>query len=51
MATGGTTLVSLVQRGIEKEMERIRANMHRERGETFSPPTPGKWFVQISTDR
>ncbi|EJD51313.1 hypothetical protein AURDEDRAFT_159718 [Auricularia subglabra TFB-10046 SS5] len=34
------TLVSLVQRGLEKEMERIRHDMARRRGEEFSPPTP-----------
>ncbi len=34
------TAVSLVQRKLEKEMERVRADMHRERGEKFAPPTP-----------
>ncbi|KAG8897581.1 hypothetical protein FRC01_011279, partial [Tulasnella sp. 417] len=35
-----TTLASLAQRSVEKEVERVRANMHRERGQKFSPPTP-----------
>jgi len=35
------TLVSLVQRGIEKEIDRFRHDMARQRGEEFSPPTPG----------
>ncbi|KIO34237.1 hypothetical protein M407DRAFT_3653 [Tulasnella calospora MUT 4182] len=39
-AFGATTLASLAQRGVEKEVERVRANMHRERGQKFSPPTP-----------
>ncbi|KZV88102.1 hypothetical protein EXIGLDRAFT_839449 [Exidia glandulosa HHB12029] len=34
------TLVSLVQRSIEKEFERVRHDMARRRGEEFSPPTP-----------
>jgi hypothetical protein len=42
---GGTgaaavTGVSLVQRQLDKEIERVRADMHRERGERFAPPTP-----------
>lgn len=34
------TGISLVERGIDKEMERVRLDMHRQRGETFSPPMP-----------
>ncbi|KAG9019015.1 hypothetical protein FRB90_007187 [Tulasnella sp. 427] len=39
-AGAATTLASLAQRGVEKEVERVRANMHRERGQKYSPPTP-----------
>ncbi|KAG9114914.1 hypothetical protein FRC07_007586 [Ceratobasidium sp. 392] len=35
-----TTLASLIQRSLEKEVERVRLDMHRQRGEKFSPPTP-----------
>ncbi|KZS93944.1 hypothetical protein SISNIDRAFT_474054 [Sistotremastrum niveocremeum HHB9708] len=37
---GVTTLASLAQRELEKEMERIRIDMHRQRGEKYAPPTP-----------
>ncbi|KAG8993711.1 hypothetical protein FRB94_010453 [Tulasnella sp. JGI-2019a] len=36
----GTTVVSLAQRNIEKEVQRVRMDLQRVRGETFSPPTP-----------
>ncbi|KEP50963.1 hypothetical protein V565_070100 [Rhizoctonia solani 123E] len=39
-AFGLTTLASLSQRSLEKEIERVRLDMHRQRGEKFSPPTP-----------
>lgn len=32
--------ISLVSNGLEKEMERVRMEMHRQRGEEFAPPTP-----------
>ncbi|WWC90217.1 uncharacterized protein L201_005150 [Kwoniella dendrophila CBS 6074] len=34
------TLISLVQRGLDKEIERVRQDMGRQRGEAFSPPIP-----------
>ena len=34
------TGISLVQRGIDKEVERVRQDLHRQRGEAFSPPMP-----------
>ncbi|THV04790.1 hypothetical protein K435DRAFT_714363 [Dendrothele bispora CBS 962.96] len=34
------TAVSMVQRKLEKEFDRVRLEMHRQRGEKFSPPTP-----------
>ncbi|QRV98489.1 C2 domain-containing protein [Ceratobasidium sp. AG-Ba] len=34
------TLASIIQRSLEKEVERVRLDMHRQRGEKFSPPTP-----------
>ncbi|KAG8954346.1 hypothetical protein FRC03_011485 [Tulasnella sp. 419] len=37
---GLTTMASIAQRNVEKEVERVRMDMHRQRGETFSPPTP-----------
>ncbi|KAG9080546.1 hypothetical protein FRC06_006453 [Ceratobasidium sp. 370] len=37
---GVTTLASIIQRSLEKEVERVRLDMHRQRGEKFSPPTP-----------
>lgn len=37
---GCTTLASIIQRSLEKEIERVRLDMHRQRGEKFSPPTP-----------
>lgn len=43
------TLVSLVQRGIEKEVERIRHDMARQRGEEFAHPTPGATGLKLST--
>ncbi|PBK93314.1 hypothetical protein ARMGADRAFT_1013004 [Armillaria gallica] len=32
--------VSIVQRKLEKEVERVRVEMHRVRGEKYAPPTP-----------
>lgn len=32
--------ISLVERGLDKELERVRQAMGRSRGETFSPPMP-----------
>lgn len=37
---GLMTAVSLVERGMDKEMERVRQDMARQRGEAFSPPLP-----------
>ncbi|OCF60178.1 C2 domain-containing protein [Kwoniella mangroviensis CBS 10435] len=34
------TLISLVERGLDKEIERVRQDMGRQRGEAFSPPLP-----------
>jgi Ca2+-dependent lipid-binding protein len=34
------TVLSIVERGFEKEVERVRHDMGRQRGEAFSPPTP-----------
>jgi Ca2+-dependent lipid-binding protein len=34
------TGISLVERGIEKEVERVRQDMHRQRGQAYSPPMP-----------
>jgi len=34
------TSASIVQRKLEKEVDRVRADMHRVRGEKFAPPTP-----------
>lgn len=42
-----TTLASLAQRGVEKEVERVRADMHRQRGQKFSPPTPGMFLLDV----
>jgi hypothetical protein len=40
LAFGLMTAVSLVERGIEKEIERVRQDLSRQRGEAFSPPMP-----------
>ncbi|WVR03079.1 hypothetical protein IAU60_000068 [Kwoniella sp. DSM 27419] len=37
---GLMTGISLVERGIEKELERVRQDMGRQRGESYSPPFP-----------
>nr|WVH01955.1 C2 domain-containing protein [Naematelia aurantialba] len=34
------TGISLVERGIDKEVERVRQDMGRQRGQSFSPPVP-----------
>ncbi|KAJ9109924.1 hypothetical protein QFC19_001905 [Naganishia cerealis] len=34
------TLVSLISRNLEEEMDAVRLDMHRQRGEIYSPPTP-----------
>ncbi|KAG8861392.1 hypothetical protein FRB96_002841 [Tulasnella sp. 330] len=36
----GTTVASLAQRNVEKEVQRVRMDLHRARGEAYSPPTP-----------
>ncbi|CAG8659482.1 142_t:CDS:10, partial [Acaulospora colombiana] len=36
----GSTVASLAQRKLEREVERVRYDMHRQRGEKFAPPTP-----------
>ncbi|KIJ49556.1 hypothetical protein M422DRAFT_225382 [Sphaerobolus stellatus SS14] len=40
MGFAAVTSVSIVQRKLEKEVDRVRADMHRARGEKFAPPTP-----------
>ncbi|KAF8578018.1 hypothetical protein K439DRAFT_1363416 [Ramaria rubella] len=40
LGTVAVTSVSFIQRRLEKEVERVRADMHRERGEKFTPPMP-----------
>jgi Ca2+-dependent lipid-binding protein len=35
-----TTLASLAQRKLEKEVERVRFDLHTQRGAMYSPPTP-----------
>jgi Ca2+-dependent lipid-binding protein len=35
-----TTAASLVERNIEKELERVRQDLSRQRGEAYSPPMP-----------
>ncbi|WVW81245.1 hypothetical protein I302_103236 [Kwoniella bestiolae CBS 10118] len=37
---GLMTLISIVERGLDKEVERVRQDMGRQRGEAFSPPIP-----------
>ena len=32
--------ISLVERGIDKEVERVRQDLGRQRGQAFSPPMP-----------
>ena len=34
------TVASVMERGLEKEMEAVRQDMGRARGEAFSPPFP-----------
>lgn len=34
------TAVSLVGRSLEKDVEKVRQDMGRQRGEAFSPPVP-----------
>jgi Ca2+-dependent lipid-binding protein len=34
------TAISLVERGMEKELEAVRLDMHRQRGVAYSPPAP-----------
>lgn len=40
VGAGLMTGISLVERGLEKEMERVRLDLSRQRGEAFSPPLP-----------
>lgn len=40
LAFGGATVASLAQRKLEREVERVRFDMHRQRGEKYAPPTP-----------
>ncbi|PVG01479.1 hypothetical protein CPB86DRAFT_781696 [Serendipita vermifera] len=40
LAFAGSTVASLAQRKLEREVERVRYDMHRQRGEKFAPPTP-----------
>lgn len=35
-----TTLASIASRNVEREVDRIRHDMHRQRGEKYAPPTP-----------
>jgi Ca2+-dependent lipid-binding protein len=34
------TGISLVERGLEKEVERVRQDLGRQRGQAYSPPLP-----------
>ncbi|ORX35103.1 hypothetical protein BD324DRAFT_582681 [Kockovaella imperatae] len=34
------TGINIVMRGVDKEVERVRQDLHRQRGESFSPPMP-----------
>lgn len=34
------TALSLVERSLEKDVEKVRQDMGRQRGEAFSPPVP-----------
>lgn len=34
------TLINIISRSLEKEVESIRMDMHRQRGAIYSPPTP-----------
>ncbi|KAF8323426.1 hypothetical protein DL93DRAFT_2223342 [Clavulina sp. PMI_390] len=40
VAFGAFSMISITRRNMEKELERIRMDLHRVRGEKFSPPTP-----------
>jgi Ca2+-dependent lipid-binding protein len=40
MGFASVTCVSLMHRNVEKEINRVRADMHRQRGQKFGPPTP-----------
>lgn len=40
LSFGGATVASLAQRKLEHEIERVRFDMHRQRGEQYAPPTP-----------
>lgn len=40
LAFVGATVASIAERKLEREVERIRFDMHRQRGETYAPPTP-----------
>jgi len=39
IAFAGFSMISITRRNMEKELERIRMDLHRVRGEKFSPPT------------
>jgi Ca2+-dependent lipid-binding protein len=40
LSVGGATVASIAQRKLEREVERVRFDMHRQRGEQYAPPTP-----------
>ncbi|KEI42441.1 uncharacterized protein L969DRAFT_14642 [Mixia osmundae IAM 14324] len=40
VALAGVSALGVASRKIEKELERVRMDLHRQRGENFSPPTP-----------
>lgn len=40
VAFAAFSMVSITRRNMEKELERVRMDLHRTRGEKFSPPTP-----------
>ncbi len=40
VGTGLTIAASIAARNLEKELESVRQDMHRQRGQAYSPPTP-----------
>jgi len=51
MGFASTTCVSLIHRNIEKEIDRVRVDMHRQRGQKFAPPTPEsvEWLNSLTS--
>jgi len=40
VGAGLTIAASIASRNLEKELEAVRQDMHRQRGVAYSPPTP-----------